>query len=347
MSKRIVFCADGTWQSPRSNTNVSQLFNGLTTSPDQVKFYEPGVGALNAGIDHVIAGAFGEGLLQSVKNGYTDFAHTYEKDNDLFLFGFSRGAYIARSVAGMIAVCGLPAGAFDQHLVDQAFNAYRERDPIRRKAILDSLADYKLEDCCIRMVGVFDTVGSLGIPAIFGGVDQSEYAFLDTGLHPDVKNAFQCLAIDERRREFPATLWTSPPRPDQTLEQVWFAGGHGDIGGGTPTGGGVDETTTLSNIPLAWMLSKAMALGLVFDAPTTALAQAPAARFALDLLHESWKPLYGLPNSRPIAPDSHIANSVQVRVTYALTYVPPNLTTQDGTLAPTYTRINVVDEDAI
>jgi uncharacterized protein (DUF2235 family) len=345
MGKNIVFCADGTWQVPRSNTNVYQLFKGLTTSSTQIAFYDDGIGADATGVAHVLDGAFGDGILQAVKDGYTKIAHVYEKGDDIFLFGFSRGAYTARSVAGMIAVCGLPTGAFDQNLVDQAFTAYR--NPDQRQTIFPTLTQYQLEDCCIRMVGVWDTVGALGIPAIFGGVDEEKYGFLDTGLHPDVKNAFQCLAIDERRRQFPATLWTSVPNADQMIEQIWFAGCHGDVGGGTPTGGGVDETTTLSSITLSWMLSKAISLGLVFDAATTALATPPAAKFALDLLHETWNPVFGLPQSRVIALDSHIGDSVQVRITYALTYAPPNLTIAGGSLAGSYTIETVVNENEI
>lgn len=100
-------------------------------------------------------------------------------------------------------------------------------------------------------------MGALGIPALFGGIDPLIYGFLDTSLHPDVLNAYQALAINERRQEFPPTLWTpaNPPVPGQVLQQVWFAGVHCDVGGSYPE-------TGLSNITLSWMLAKAMALGL-------------------------------------------------------------------------------------
>ena len=211
MSKRIVFCADGTWQAPVNNTNVYRLYNALTESADQVTFYDDGVGADATGLNRVLQGAFGEGLLQKIQDGYTKIAQVYEPGDEIFLFGFSRGAYTVRSLAGMIANCGLPTGAFSEDCVTQAFAAYR--DPANRASILAGLTACGLAAATIQMVGVWDTVGSLGIPAIFGGVDEKTYGFLDTNLHPDIGNAYQCLALDEKRAQFPATLWTSTPRP--------------------------------------------------------------------------------------------------------------------------------------
>jgi uncharacterized protein (DUF2235 family) len=152
----------------------------------------------------------------------------------------------------MIAAAGLPATNFDDDLVDMAFNAYRDKDD--RAEILAVLGNYHLFDAKITMIGVWDTVGSLGIPAMFGGVDPVLYGFLDTSLHPDMLNAYQALAIDERRAEFPATLWTSPPLPGQTIEQVWFAGAHCDVGGS-------DAESGLSDVTLSWMMNKARTLG--------------------------------------------------------------------------------------
>src|SRR5271170_5968890 len=177
MGKRIVFCFDGTWQAPVSNTNVYRLYKALTVSSDQVTFYDDGVGADAQGLDRLLDGAFGQGLLQKIMDGYTKIAHVYETGDEIFLFGFSRGAYTARSLAGMIAACGLPTKSFDDTLVDTAFDAYRNKE--KRQALLAGLAQYNLDAPCIRMVGVWDTVGSLGIPAIFGGVSHIDYGFLD------------------------------------------------------------------------------------------------------------------------------------------------------------------------
>ena len=344
MSKRIVYCADGTWQAPVNNTNVYRLYKALTVNSDQVTYYDDGVGADATGLNRILQGAFGQGLLQKIQDGYTKIAHVYEPGDEIFLFGFSRGAYTARSLAGMIANCGLPTGAFSDDCVTQAFAAYR--DPVNRASILAGLKRCGLGPATIQMVGVWDTVGSLGIPAIFGRVDEKTYAFLDTGLHPDVKNAYQCLALDELRAQFPATLWTSTPAPGQTLEQVWFSGCHGDVGGGTAQGGGVDAGTRLCDITMGWMVAKALALGLTMDPAKLAQFGTLPAEYALDKIRETWAPQDGPQHLRPVAADAEVSNSVAVRVKYALTYVPGALTVNDGALADGYKLVTVVDENA-
>jgi uncharacterized protein (DUF2235 family) len=344
MSKRIVFCADGTWQAPVNNTNVYRLYNALTVTADQVTFYDDGVGADSSGLNRILQGAFGAGLLQKIQDGYTKIAHVYEPGDEIYLFGFSRGAYTARSLAGMIANCGLPTGAFSDDCVTQAFAAYR--DPVNRASILAGLTTCGLGPATIQMVGVWDTVGSLGIPAIFGSVDEKTYGFLDTGLHPDIVNAYQCLAVDEQRPQFPATLWTSAPAPGQTIEQVWFSGCHGDVGGGTALGGGVDAGTRLCDITLGWMATKAQALGLTMDPATAAQFATLPSKYALDVIRQSWTPPDGPPHLRPIAPNAEVANSVAVRIQYALTYQPANLQIINGALASGYTQVNLVDTSA-
>jgi len=345
MPKRIVFCADGTWQAPMNNTNVYRMYKALTVTSDQVTYYDDGVGADATGLDRILDGAFGQGLLQKIIDSYTKIAHVYEAGDEIFLFGFSRGAYTARSLGGMIAACGLPTGQFTDACVAQAFKAYR--DPVNRAAILAGLGACGLGDAVIRMIGVWDTVGSLGIPAIFGGVDTKDYGFLDTGLHPDVKNAYQCLAIDEQRAQFPATLWTSAPAPGQTIEQVWFSGCHGDVGGGTLAAGGVDAGTRLCDVTMGWMMAKALALGLTMDPTVVAQFGTLPAKFALDAIRQTWQAIDGPPHLRPIADDAEVANSVAVRVQFALTYTPGNLKLQDGALTDSYNLIPLVDENAL
>ena len=343
MSKRIVYCADGTWQAPVNNTNVYRIYKALTVTSDQVTFYDDGVGADATGLDRILDGAFGQGILQKIQDGYTKIAHVYEPGDEIFLFGFSRGAYTARSLAGMIANCGLPTAAFSDDCVKQVFAAYR--DPVNRASILAGLTACGLGPAMIQMVGVWDTVGSLGIPAIFGGVDESEYGFLDTSLHPDIKNAYHCLALDEKRAQFPATLWTSTPVAGQTVEQVWFSGCHGDVGGGTAQAGGVDAGTRLCDITLGWMVAKAQALGLTMDPAIAAQYGTLPAKFALDMIRETWTPADLPPHLRPVAANAEIANSVAVRVKYALTYTPGNLTLDNGALGDGYSLVTVVDED--
>ena len=344
MSKRIVFCADGTWQDPVNNTNVYRLYKALTVAADQVTFYDDGVGADATGLDRLLDGAFGQGILQKIQDGYTKIAHVYEPGDGIFLFGFSRGAYTARSLAGMIAICGLPTGPVTDDCVTQAFAAYR--DPVNRASILARLTGCGLGAATVQMVGVWDTVGSLGIPAIFGGVDERAYGFLDTGLHPSIKNAFQCLALDEKRAQFPATLWTSAPAAGQTVEQVWFSGCHGDVGGGTAQGGGVDAGTRLCDITLGWMVAKAQGLGLTMDPTVAAKYGTLPAEFALDAIRETWAPADGRPKLRPVTPNAVVSNSVAVRLKYALTYVPGSLAVDDGALADGYSLVTLVDENA-
>jgi uncharacterized protein (DUF2235 family) len=218
MAKRIVFCADGTWQAPLNN--VYRLYKALTVTGDQVTYYDDGVGADATGLSRILEGAFGQQILQKILDGYTKIAHVYEAGDEIFLFGFSRAAYTARSLAGMISVCGLPTGPFNSECVTAAFNA--DRSPANRAAILANSASCGLEPATIAMVGVWDTVGSLGIPAIFGGVDDKIFGFLDTNLHPCIKNAYQALALDEKRAQFPATLWSSARPPDKRSSRLGF-----------------------------------------------------------------------------------------------------------------------------
>jgi hypothetical protein len=197
------------------------------------------------------------------------------------------------------------------------------------------------------MVGVWDTVGALGIPAIFGGIDEKVYGFLDTTLHPDVKNAFHAVSIDERRPQFPATLWTSAPAPGQVINQVWFSGCHGDVGGGNQQAGSVDAGTRLCDITFGWMLGKAQALGLSVDPAVAAQFANMPAKYALDAINDSWTPVDGPPHLRPIQTGSSISNSVAVRVKYGLTYAPANLQINDGSLADSYSLVTLVDENAL
>jgi uncharacterized protein (DUF2235 family) len=346
MSKRIVFCSDGTWDTSGNNTNVYKIYKALETTADQVPYYDDGVGADGQPIEKLAGGAFGAGLFQKIKDGYTKIAHTYEQGDEVFLFGFSRGAYTARCLAGMIAVCGLPTANFTDAVVESAFQAYRNKD--QRAALLAELnKTCNLFDAKLTMVGVWDTVGSLGIPAIFGGVSPLIYGFLDTGLHPDVLNAYHAMAIDERRAEFPATLWT-PPVPalaGQTVEQVWFCGVHCDVGGSYPAD---PNGTALSDLTLGWMMSKASALGLAFVPAVQAQYALPMdPKYALDQKHESWNPLWAFPKRRPIAPESTLSDSVFVRCQNESSYRPGNVTFVNGAPDPGYAKASVVSQAAM
>jgi uncharacterized protein (DUF2235 family) len=335
MGKKIIFCADGTWDGTASNTNVYKIYKAALIGSTQIAFYDDGVGSDGTPLEKLFGGAFGEGLFQKIKDGYSKISQVYQEGDEIFIFGFSRGAFTARSLAGMIATCGLPTGNFDDGMVEAVFNAYR--NPGDRTAILNGLTKYTLFDAKITMVGVWDTVGSLGIPALLGQVDLLRYGFLDTTLHPDVLNAYQALAIDERRVEFPPTLWTpsSPEVAGQTLEQVWFCGVHCDVGGGYPE-------TDLSDITFSWMLQKATSLRLAFDPTILKLYTQLDSKFALGMIHESWNAGWGVPNERTIPNNSLISNSVLIRKEEDDAYDPSDLISESGPI--TFQTVEVVTE---
>lgn len=325
MPKNIIFCADGTWNHPGetdddglpADTNVYKFFKALTQSATQAPHYDDGVGADGTPIDRLLGGAIGDGLFKKIMDGYTVIARSYADGDGIYVFGFSRGAYTARSLAGMIAICGLPApGKFTDQTTADAFAAYRAG--ASRKPLLDKFtADYAARAVKIAMVGVWDTVGSLGIPGdLFDGLNVSLYGFLDTSLHPNVQAAYHAVSLDERRSEFPPTLWTQSA--GQEIEQVWFAGVHCDVGGGY-------AETGLSDIAMGWMMAKAGENGLVFDPYVFARYTALDPKHALDQIHESWNVAWGFPTRRQIPAGATIANSVAIRMQSLPDYRPLNL----------------------
>lgn len=344
MSKKIVFCADGTWDDPNSQTNVYRIYKSLKNIPDvQLTTYDTGVGTEGSFLEHWLGGAVGAGLFQKIKDGYTAISAQYQPGDEIFLFGFSRGAYTVRSLAGLIAICGLPTVKQDDPKCLQiAFEAYR--NTAHRTMLLEDLNEtYRMDNARIKLLGVWDTVGSLGIPAIFGGIDVCQYGFLDTNLHPDVLNAVQVLAIDEQRLQYQPSLWTSAPAPEQTITQCWFAGDHCDAGGGYPLK--TDQDPALSNITFLWMANHAANFGLQFQEgvlPDPIVPTAPPD--ALATLHNSRTGLYGLFPShvRNIIQSSLIASSVSTRCcNQGLKYAPQNLHFLSGQLANTYQVVSV------
>jgi len=267
--KSIILCADGTSNTPHGDsacaidTNVRKLYCALTNDRSQLKYYDSGVGTDGTPLDHLSGGAMGEGLFQKVQDCYQFLSNVYDSGDLIFVFGFSRGAYTARSTAGMIAGFGVPTINLDNMAVRRIFDAYRESDIIKKAALKASLrTSYAMQDVMIKMVGVWDTVGSLGIPGIFFNLlNQHRYGFLDTTLHPCVQHAYHAVSIDERRAQFKPTLWTNPDgsfRPNDTqVEQVWFPGVHSDVGGGY-------QQCKLSDVTLSWMMHKAKENGCSF-----------------------------------------------------------------------------------
>jgi hypothetical protein len=131
------------------------------------------------------------------------------------------------------------------------------------------------------------------------------------------------------------------------LEQIWFSGCHGDVGGGTAQGSIIDNGTRLCDITMGYMVAKAQALGLTFDPTIAAQYRTLPSEDALDPIRQTWAPTDGPPHLRPVAPGSLVSNSVAVRVQFALTYTPGNLTFNDAALADTYSQVALVDPNAL
>jgi uncharacterized protein (DUF2235 family) len=295
--KRLVLCCDGTWNKPDQErdgkpcpTNVVKLAVRIAKRDGaipQITYYDQGIGTGNL-IDHYTGGAFGDGLEDNIHSSYLFLMANYELGDEIFLFGFSRGAFTARSLAGMIRKCGI----LRRELADRYHEAtllYRSQDHPDDPCPVKFREDFSLnggDSITIKLIGVWDTVGALGIPLRgLRWLTRKDYQFHDTALSRSVEFAYHALAIDEHRAPFEPTLWASAPKTGQTLEQVWFCGSHGDVGGGTTEPG-------LSDIALDWMITKATGAGLVFD-------EAAAQAFPLHLnprgtLHESRTGIYRL-----------------------------------------------------
>ncbi|MEI7839800.1 MAG: DUF2235 domain-containing protein [Methylococcaceae bacterium] len=325
--KGIIICCDGTWNSPDSKddglpcpTNVIKM--SQTISPigkdevHQIVYYHDGVGTGDL-LDTVNGGAFGVGLSKNIEDVYRFLVNNYVEGDELWFFGFSRGAYTVRSLIGLIRNSGLlkkeHSGKFSI-----AYELYKERSKDTHPDSSVSSA-FKNEFCfqpAVHFLGVWDTVGSLGVPdfilaKIFGDL----WNFHDVQLSSSVKNAYQALAIDERRGDFQPCLWTAPQNVNQ--EQVWFAGVHADIGGGYPV-------TDLSDIALVWMMQKAQQCGLSFISDKI-LEQ----HNACGVLHDSYSGFFKLrpEHVRQIDANAKIHQSVQIRLdTPSVSYKPANLT---------------------
>jgi uncharacterized protein (DUF2235 family) len=294
--KRLVVCCDGTWNSADSGagyTNVSRLAWAIQPADTrdgkditQIVFYQSGVGTEGDIVDKIKGAGLGLGLSHNVRDAYTFICNNYCKDDEIFLFGFSRGAYTARSVAGLIGYAGL-IGKGDLDRFFELWDGYRT---VGKDGYVDPRPEFegRFKDAAIKCVGVWDTVGSVGIPGNIDPVFREYYKFHNTDLGERVEFAFHGLALDEQREDFLPTLWTQKPEGkarDQVLKQVWFAGVHSDVGGGYPVHGS-------SDVALAWMASEVEPLlGMDFDYLKE--RRDVSGKWALGMVHDSrdgfWK----------------------------------------------------------
>ncbi|MGY3610047.1 MULTISPECIES: DUF2235 domain-containing protein [unclassified Bradyrhizobium] len=297
MPRRIVLLSDGTGNSSAKvwRTNVWRMFSALDlTKDEQVASYDDGVGTSSFKPLAMLGGAFGIGLRRNVINLYKFACRNYRADGDeIFGFGFSRGAFTMRVTIGLILDQGLiPAKNISDSELDrlarQAYRAYHRRHfhtnwylmvqavmkMFGRKPPTLTPAEIPTgrSKPIIRFLGLWDTVAAYGLPIdeMTQGVSQWIWPLElpSHTLHPDVKRACHALSIDDERTTFHPVLWNErlqPPPPPGTsrytfnerITQVWFAGVHANVGGGYP-----DDS--LAHIPLYWIMEEARACGLSF-----------------------------------------------------------------------------------
>ena len=340
--RRLVICADGTWNTAdelkrghKTPTNVTKMARTICPVADdgtsQLIYYQQGVGT-HMGFDRLLGGAFGHGIDRNIQDAYRFLVDNYANGDELFLFGFSRGAYTVRSLVGMIRKCGI---LLPEHtdMIPEAYQMYRgELHPRDEEA--QRFRDRFSKQMRVKFVGVWDTVGSLGIPVRWlNFLTRRKYAFHDVTLSSHVDNAFHALAIDERRKPFSPTLWAvQPPAPDQPrqrVEQVWFAGVHSNVGGGYPDAG-------LSDCAFGWMVAKAKECGLAFDEPHLEhlLHADPAGKLenslpGFRLFGAKWRqvgpPRLDEQTGKPIETCEDVHESVHERMRRVTGYRPPNL----------------------
>ncbi|MES5481528.1 DUF2235 domain-containing protein [Bradyrhizobium sp. INPA03-11B] len=272
--KRLAIFLDGTWNTLNNNTNVWRLKSLTAETADQCVYYSQGVGTKRG--ESARGGVTGWGIDDEIIEAYTWLIQNLDDGDEIFIFGFSRGAYTARSLSGLICKCGvLKLGA--PLSIEQLYARYRIYDAPTIRSLLGkalpegaSLEEQWLTKYSrptkVKFVGVWDTVGSLGLPVWSMAAKVHKYRFLDTHLRLDNEYAFHALALDEHRKDFEPTFWTktvkagqtgAPDRSIEHVEQRWFVGAHANVGGGY-------ASDALAQRPLKWLMEKAAGLGLVF-----------------------------------------------------------------------------------
>lgn len=262
MPKNIVICCDGTGnQFGEQNSNVVKLYKTLICNANQVAYYHPGVGTMGARNaltqigklwTRLIGLAFGYGISDNIADAYQFLMREFAPGDRLFVFGFSRGAYTARALCGMLHIVGLLTEG-NEGLIPYAIRM------IKRKHIhFDVAADFKKtfsRDCKPYFVGVWDTVSSLGWV-----YDPVRFPFTRAAKNPDFQIIRHAVSIDERRAFFRQNLFGEPNNAQQDVKEVWFAGVHSDVGGSYP-----ESESQLSKIALQWMMCEAQLAGLLID----------------------------------------------------------------------------------
>jgi len=351
MAKNIVVLIDGTGNEVEvDESNVLRLARLILNQPGkQIFYYDPGVGTQGAPptdfasrqeLLKMMGLGIGAGVFDKVASGYHYLVETYEPGDRLYFFGFSRGAYIARALAGIVSKIGILESGRD-NLVTFAVKLYADPRNLKlAQSFSDTFCDRKAE---IHFLGLWDTVKSVfRFEPILRRL--TSVVLPRTFSNEDVRCVRQALAIDERRRFFRTNLWNSGGASTD-VKQVWFAGVHSDIGGGYPA-----SQSGLALITLAWMLREAMGKGLFVDLAKQG-AISLSAISPLEPIHSSlggwwwvpeWFPKRGRvgPTSKPregfylprgerrfIPAGAYIHQSVIDRINANSGYAPTNLPT--------------------
>jgi uncharacterized protein (DUF2235 family) len=299
--KRIVFCFDGTWNALNADTPTNVVLTAASIERQardgivQIIHYDEGVGT--GRLERMSGGVFGVGLVDNVREAYRFLIFNYDPGDEIYVFGFSRGAFSARTFVGFVHHVG-PLSRLHAARIDEALDLYKQRlegaDRASEK-MRKFRADYAAAVCVgddddswrcqnvpgyakgsapplkIHYLGVWDTVGALGMPAAmpFSGWMNREHEFHDPSLTDFVESARHAVAIDEQRATFPATLCgdlaalnaakgKAPEAIDAPYQEKWFPGVHGAVGGGGDLRG-------LSDGALGWVLKGAKLAGLKLD----------------------------------------------------------------------------------
>ncbi|MEJ2594363.1 MAG: DUF2235 domain-containing protein [bacterium] len=312
--KNIIICCDGTGNEYSENlTNVVHTYAVAKQNEHQVAFYDPGVGTggweyeeesglLKAKSDQ----ATGYGLQKNVVDAYKILMDKYEEGDKIFLFGFSRGAFTVRSLGGMLYKCGLLRHD-NENLVEYAAKIYNTSG---NAELARGFRKTFGRSCPVHFIGVWDTVESLILNA--------NKKFHDAKLNPEISFGYHALSIDEKRKSFVPFPWDGESKaPHQTIEQVWFAGVHSDVGGWYTEKG-------LSNIAFRWMMEKAEACGMEVDHQKLSKFRGDP----LDQLHNSYSGIWKVMGrrTRKLPTGSKIHRTVMERMNNpSVKYKPKNL----------------------
>ncbi len=339
--KRLIVCLDGSWDVPSDvstvpprtarlsldptnasctsenpATNVRRFYDSVLPRSHngwpQTKWYDDGTDLPWLG--RYRDGTFGYALDLQILQSYAYLVTLYEPGDEIFLYGFSRGAYVARTLTGLVGTCGLISPSLidaqqlnrvkdlalsspsnlatsyeltrslrelvlhpGDHLLTEAYRLYRNLGHDAHGRASASFRSQAGQTASIALLGVWDTVGPLGIPTkALKCLNDHRYNFHDTDLSITVKRAYHALAIDEHRSDYNATLWTSPTRDGQILEQRWFSGSHGDVGG-------VYRERELSDLSLSWIQRRSVEAGISIEGANSKYEPNP-----LGQLHDSF-----------------------------------------------------------